>query len=325
MTFKKLPLTIITDPTYLYGLVVVVGVIASFLFPKTLSQLSHLTTLFLAIIFFLSALKVSPRELLEIVKDPKTIIAFNLIKFIIIPLIIYAVASVTVPFIMLPLLLLAMMPPGMSSPVLAEIVGGRQSLALVVAVTSSLLAPALVPFFLKLIAGISVNVDLFPIMLSITEVVIVPFALAWIVRWIKPSIATKINPISSYVSVILLGLLMTGILSVQVKDVYTINWANVAIMLLSASLAVLFFYAVGLIAFFKKQIVDRITLTVGLANINFTLALFLIHQYFNTPENVLTVVCFSIPWFTCIIFFKIYLRHAHHQKELEVINSKSNA
>ncbi len=308
---KKILLEIITDPTYLYGIVVVIGVVASFLFPQTLSQLSRLTTLFLATIFFLSALKVSPKELLEIAKDPKTIIIFNLIKFIIIPLMIYAIASVTVPFIILPLLLLAIMPPGMSSPVLAEIIGGRQSLALVVAVTSSLLAPALVPFFLKIITGVSVNIEFFPMMLSIAKVVVIPFTLAWILRWFKPSMVARANPISSYFSVLLLGLLMTGILSHQVKNVSTINWTNVTIMLLSASLAVLFFYATGLIAFFKKPIVDRVTLTVGLANINFTLALFLIHQYFNTHENVLTVVCFSIPWFACIILFKVYLRHVH--------------
>ncbi len=274
-----------------------------------LAFLSDYTTVTLAGIIFFSALKIPLKEVTAVGRHPRTIILFNIAKLVLLPIAIYIPALVLCPPLALPLLVLATVPSAMSSPLFADIIGGRPSLAVVATLTSSLLAPITIPLVIKTLAGVSVHVPFWPMALSIAEVIVVPLSFAWVVRHSVPRMVERSEPYLGHASILMLGLLTTGVLAKQSQvalshfSLLTLGW-----YLLVTSGMMLVFYVAGFGFSAHTTFKDRITLTVGISNMNFTLALYLVTTYFPSPENVILITVSIIPWFVMIIIFKLLLQ-----------------
>lgn len=291
-------INIITKSHYVViGLAFLIGIVYS----DNIVWLSEYSVFILATIFFLSSLKIDLKEIREHLVDKKMIFLSNFFMLFLLPVVVYFVFNLFWPSLSIAFLLLASMPVGMTSPLLAEISGGRQSLALVITVTTSLLAPITVPLVIDLLVGTSVHVDIFKMFFLLVKVIYIPFILAQLFKRFWQQEINKISNTFKPISVILLGLLIMVIVAKQ-ADAIVGGFNLGGIILLFIFFLALHF--VGYFIAFWRDKRDRITITVCLTYMNFTLAIELANDFFNEPNIVIPVILSVIPWAIMFIPFK---------------------
>lgn len=287
-----------------YIFVILAALLAGMLFPSEAAVFAPFATLFLQIIFFLSSLKMDAVGVLREARDLRLIAAFNFLKLIALPAAAFIVAGWLAPPLAVPLLLLAAMPSGMTSPLLAEVAGGKQGLAMVLTFTSALLAPFTIPIVIGAFARTAVTVDAFTMFLGLLKVIVVPFAAAQIVRrfWhdrLKITFFT-FKPIS----IALLGLLIAGAVAKQSGVISANHWLR------TLSLLAILFVLGGAMLFasyflaWRRPCEDKLTVSVSLSFMNFVLAVYLAGSYFKDPAVLLTTVMVIFPWALLLWPFK---------------------
>ncbi len=287
-----------------YIFVILAALLAGLFFPSEAAAFAPYATLFLQIIFFLSSLKMDAAEVLREARDTRLVAVFILLKLAILPAAVFIIAGRIAPSLAVPLLLLAAMPSGMTSPLLAEVAGGKQSLAMVLTFATSLLAPFTVPAVIGAFARTAVTVDAFTMLLGLLKVIVVPFAAAQIVRrfWhdrLKITFFT-FKPIS----IALLGLLIAGAVAKQAGVISANHWLRTLTLL-----AVLFVLGGAMLfaSYFlawRRPCEDRLTVSVCLSFMNFVLAVYLAGSYFKDPAVLLTSVMVIFPWALLLWPFK---------------------
>ncbi len=286
-----------------YVIVLILALFLGLTFPDLGLYIVPASTLFLQIIFFLSSLKLDVRALATEAKRTKIIVLVNFYMLILFPAAVFLLAKFLAPQYALPLLLLAAMPAGMTSPLLSEIVGGSVGFALVLTMITSLFAPITIPLMIKLLAGASVAVPIMAMFKSLFFVIVVPFALAQAVRFffhekIKATFFT-FKPIS----ILLLGLLIFGIVAKRAGELRT----HLGLFLGALAVLSIFFLLLHLIGYWGVPGLaraERLSATICLTYMNFTLAIFLAGKFFPQPEVLIPVILSVFPWSIGIIPFK---------------------
>lgn len=266
-------------------------------------------TIFLGAIFFFSALKIDIHEVISYLSDFKMVIISNVFMLILLPAFVYVVMQFVYSPLAVAFLILAAMPSGMTSPFLSEIVGGTESLALVLTISTSFFAPFTVPLMIQLFAGTEVSVGFITMFLSLAKVIFIPFILANIVKYFWSNGVQKINTKTKPISMICLGLLIIGIVSKQAKVILSsIQGGDSLIYLVALFLLFVVFHLLGYFTVFWKDKKERITITVCLTYLNFTLAVYLVDQFFHAPNILIPVILSVLPWSILIIPFKYFAR-----------------
>lgn len=264
-------------------------------------------TFILQAIFFLSSLKIDVRAVVRDLSDWRVVLAANAVMLVVLPFAVRLLLEPLFPSVSFSLFLLAAMPIGMTTPLLVEVMGGKQTLALVLTVVSSLLAPVTIPIMTRLAYGASVSVDAFSMFRSLALVIFVPFLLAELVKRSAPRIIVRVNPRTKPVSIALLGLLIAGAVANQseaIREAVRTGWAET--LLLVAGLYAFFvaLHVVGYWSIWWKPREVRRTVAVCLVYMNFTLAIFLANRFFPRPEVVLPLVLSILPWATLLPAWK---------------------
>lgn len=291
-----------------YIFVLLTALFVGIVFSKYAVKVAPYNTIFLGIIFFFSALKIDLKEVIKYFSDKKMIVVVNLFMLFFLPVTVYYLTRAVYPDLAIAFLILAAMPCGMTTPLLSEICGGRQGLALVLVVTTSLLAPLTIPLVIKLVAGTTVTVSFYAMFLSLAKVIFIPFVLANIIKyfWHRKIKATHFT--FKPISIILLALLIMG--TVAQKASIIMNGLQgkflIYVILLFAFFIVLHFF--GYFTIFWRDKKDRVTITICLTYMNFTLAIYLAGNFFNEPNVVVPVVLSILPWSLMIVPFKYLMK-----------------
>ncbi|MBU1348687.1 bile acid:sodium symporter [Patescibacteria group bacterium] len=292
-----------------YLFVLVVALLVGILVPQA-QVLIAWNTLLLQAIFFLSSLKMDGNEILARLKDWRTLAISGVFMLVLMPLVVRG-ATLLLPENLavfgFAFFLLAAMPSGMTSPLLSELVGGNQPLALVITAGTSLLAPFTVPLMVSLAYGSTVVVDIFGMMRTLVLVIFMPFILAMIVKRFMPKQVEQVAPRTKPISTILLGLLIAGAVAPHADRIIASARENILGFLLIILALFLFFgvlHALGYYAAWWKKRHDRSTVSVCLTYMNFTLAIFLAGTYFPDADVVLVLVLSIIPWATLLPVWK---------------------
>ncbi len=296
-----------------YVFILCVALAAGLALSKYTVYLAPYSTVFLCAIFFLSSLKINLKEIGKDVKDVKMLVVVNVWMLVVLPIVTYMAAQAVAPQFAVAFMLLAAMPAGMTSPLLAEVIGGRESLALVFTVTTSLLAPITVPLMVKLMAGTSVSVSFLTMFITLAEVIFIPFALAQLVRWFWPKTVTSFIPKTKPISIILLGLLIMGIVAKQADTI--LGGLNGPYLVAIIWLFVLFalFHVLGYFTVFWRSVSDRMTITLCVTYLNFTLAIYLAGLFFKDPNVIVPIVLSVLPWSLYMIPFKYFAGRANRR------------
>lgn len=291
-----------------YFFIIVLALAAGLLVPDKAIWLAPYGTLMLQTIFFLTSLKLDYHKIFELRKAWKMIAAANVFMLLIFPAVIFLITTPLYPSMAVPLLLLAAMPVGMTAPVLVEVVKGRTEIALILTITTSLLAPLTVPLVVNVFASTAVNVSAFELFWSLVSVIVIPFILAQIVRAIAHQKIKATYRAFKPVSLVLLGLLIAGLVARQ-ADVITANLgANLVYQLLTLFIFVAIIFTIGYYVAFWRKCNDRVTVSVSLAIMNFTLAIYLAAEFFADPNVLMAAVLVIFPWSLLLIPYKTIIR-----------------
>ncbi len=268
------------------------------LFVPQAKALVWCNTYILQIIFFLSCIKIDPKQVGGHMRDWKYLFWANFLMLVGFPLLVWLVSGSWAGDLGFALYLLAAMPVGMTAPLLAEVVGGKQTLALVLTVTTSLLAPFSIPLLTRWLYGASVSVDALGMFKQLALVIFLPFMLAMAFRKLLPKAVVMVKPATKPISIMLLGLLIAGAVAKQSEAILAQarDWPLLlgVVVLLFAFFAAL--HAAGYYAFWWKKHDVKATSSVSLTYMNFTLAIFLASQFFPRPSVLLPLVLSIIPW-----------------------------
>jgi predicted Na+-dependent transporter len=282
-----------------YIIIAVIAILAGIFLPSAKYLISW-NTLILQVIFFLSCLKIDLKTVLSHFKDWKMLTLANLLMLIIFPLVVWLISSIHPTDFGFALFLLAAMPVGMTAPLLAEVGGGIQSIAMVLTATTSLLAPFTVPLLTKIFYGTNVSVNATSMFTQLALVIFIPFAIAMIIRSIIPKTIGKIKDYTKPISLILLGLLIAGAVAKQSAAITQMAGSFWVFLGTVAALYVFFLivHTIGYFSFYWEKREIKQTTSVSLAYMNFTLAIFLASQFFPKPQIILPLVLSIIPWAT---------------------------
>lgn len=291
-----------------YVLILFIALFVGLVFADAIAPISAYGPFLLAAIFFVSALKIDFKEVRRCFRDPWMIIVTNVIMLLVFPTLIYGLSLAVLPQYAIAFLILAAMPCGMTCPLLAEVTGGKQDLALVLTVTTSLLAPLTIPLILGFFAGSEVAVSFSSMFMTLFEVVILPIALANIVKALWDKKISAASYAFKPVSITLLGLLIMGIVAKQAHTILEALRGSFLISLVALFFLFAFFHLIGYVATPWRPRPDRLTVSVCLTYMNFTLAIFLVGEFFTDSNIVVPVILSTLPWSLMIVPYKAVVK-----------------
>jgi BASS family bile acid:Na+ symporter len=161
------------------------------------------------LIMFSMGTEMSLKDFEGVVKTPKAVVIGLISHFTIMPLVGFTLAKSFgfPPEIAAGVILMGSVPSGVTSNVLAFIAKANMPLSVTIAAISTLVAPVMTPFLMKILAGQYVEIDFVKMMLHVVQIIIVPIVLGLIVnkiirngvKWLQ-----KIMPIISMCGVLMM-------------------------------------------------------------------------------------------------------------------------
>lgn len=221
-------------------------------------------------------------------KLPGSLALGFLAHYTIMPLSGWAIARVLhlEPSLAVGLILVASCPSGTASNVISFLARANVALAVMVTLTSTLLAFIMTPLWCKTLAGTYVPVDALKLCLSTLQIAVGPVLLGVFFNWRFPRAVTRVTPFSPVVSVIAILFITGGIVALNASAVV----ANAGKLLVAAALLHLmgfgFGYAIARLLRYPEDVARTISIEVGMQNGG--LAAVLARE--NFPAHPLTAV-----------------------------------
>jgi predicted Na+-dependent transporter len=275
-------------------------------FPQTLSTFAPYVTVMLGGIFFLAALTISVKDIRAYASDFTLVGVVVFLMLVAFPIGVFYAVEALYPPLALPLFLLAAMPTGMTAPLLTELAGGKRSLALVLTVTTSVLAPFSIPLLAELLLGSSVSVDVWGMFRNLLIIIGVPFLLAHLLRGVAPRVAQYVGKRNRLPSIFLLGFLVASIVAGQAHILLGgLDALYVAGVLGALIVVFVLLHILGYILVFWRSKEERIAISVCITYMNFTLALYVANTFFPQENAVVPIMLAIVPWTLMINAFRI--------------------
>ncbi len=290
-----------------YIFIAVISLLAGLLFADALTPYAYLGTLFLQIIFFLSALKIDFTALSRAASSWKSLVLINFFMLILLPVITYVIALALVPDLAVALMLLAAMPAGLTTPLLTEVVKGNMELSLILTITTSLLAPITIPLVLAALIGAQVELSLLEMFLKLVNILVIPFIIALITkRFFHVQVSRSMYTFKP-ISLLLLG----GLIAVLVAPQATYILAGLQSSAWVLVVMIVFYVLLHAAGYYLTPWLshpDRVTVAVSVTYMNFVLALFVGSEFIKDPVVMMALVVQIVPWALMLVPFK-YMIH----------------
>jgi BASS family bile acid:Na+ symporter len=267
-------------------LIVLFALVLGALFPAAFKPLAPFSTPLLMVIFFTSSLRLGLHELLDYGRDWKMLVSSNAVKLFVIPLLMWLPLHAFAPDWALAFLIVGVVPTGLTIALIADLFGGKTTLAMLVSATTSLLAPLTIPFVFWLLLRQEIAIPVVSLFESLFLTIVVPFGLAMLVKSKAKKTVEKYDLWWREISLILFGVLVAGITADSVgSSTFNLGWNElgiVTIMLIFMGGAAALAY--GITAWRTPS--ERVTIALCMVYMNNTLALYLGERFFHDQQVV---------------------------------------
>jgi bile acid:Na+ symporter, BASS family len=178
-------------------------------------KLTGLIVPLIQLIMFTMGTEMSLKDFEGVIKTPKAVFIGLVCHFTIMPIVGFSLAKGFgfPPEIAAGIILIGSVPSGVSSNVLAFIAKANLPLSITIATVSTLMAPIMTPFLMKMLAGQFVEVDFMKMMLHVIEIIIIPVVLGLVINKLIRNGAKWLQSFMPIVSMI--GILMMLIVIVS--------------------------------------------------------------------------------------------------------------
>jgi BASS family bile acid:Na+ symporter len=303
-------------------MVVLIGIIAGILLPRYFRPIAPYGTYLLMLIFFTSSLRLNLKELLGYAKDWKMLAMATGFMLVFLPLAMWFPPAVFSPDWALAFLIMGAMPTGMTIALIADLFGGKTSLALVVTAVTSLLAPITIPLVFWLAIGRVVPVPVFSLFANLFITIVIPFILAALLQRKAPKIVKKYDSIWRNVAVWTFGILIAAIVSDTTSQGPIVLSARDIGLIIVMLIYIGGLTALAFVMAWWRSNAEKATLALCMVYLNNTLALYIANRYFPSSRLmtqlviILLVINVLLPPFRWIAAYAVHLDKLKTKKRL---------
>jgi BASS family bile acid:Na+ symporter len=166
---------------YSYTIMIFAAVSIALFFPWYLNEwggfkLTTLITPLIQLIMFGMGTSMSVKDFVGVAKMPKGVLVGVVSQFSIMPFLGFTLASISnfEPEIAAGMILIGCSPSGMASNVMSYLAKANLALSITITAVTTLLAPFVTPFLMKMLAGALIEINILDMMWDIVKMVIIP-------------------------------------------------------------------------------------------------------------------------------------------------------
>ena len=222
----------------------------------------------LGIVMFGMGLTLKPSDFKLVFTRPKDVIIGCLAQFIIMPLIAWGLCKIfSLPTeLAIGVILLGCCPGGTASNVITYLAKGDVALSVGMTTVSTILAPLLTPFLTYLLAGKSVDVDVFGMFVSILQVVILPIIAGLIIDYYFGNFTKKIMGFLPMVSTLTIAAIIACVISHNAQKIMECTLIVWGMVIIHNLLGLALGYTIGSLLRLPNPKRSAISIEVGMQN-----------------------------------------------------------
>lgn len=228
----------------------------------------------------------------------KTVVGFYIIRFILLPLLLFWIIQPLSPFYATALFLLCVLPCGVTSPAFSNVFNGNITLALALLILSSSLTPLVLPYLSSLLMTETLKVDQFRLFATLFITVIFPYLAHLPVRR-HQGVSRWMRNHDSFISIFGIATIFALAIA-EYRPVLLSDTAQILPYFIINLLAFLFLYVFGYGIFFKAHNANKVALLFSSGANNVALGVVISFLYFPTETGVFFVVS-EIVWVLVLI------------------------
>lgn len=249
----------------------------------------------LGIIMFGMGLTLKLSDFQVVFTRPKAVLIGCAAQFTVMPLLAWLLCGIfNLPAeIAIGVILVGCCPGGTASNVITYLAGGDIALSVGMTGVSTLLAPIMTPILTYLLAGHNVDVDVFSMLLSVTQVVIIPIAIGFIINRYMRSTAEKVVSFLPAFSCLAIATIIGLIMALNAEKVLVSGLLVIGIVILHNLLGLCLGYLIGKLLRIERP--KRIAIAIEIGMQNSGLATSLANTHFATyPLATIPGAIFSV-------------------------------
>lgn len=267
----------------------------------------------LGVVMFGMGLTLRPSDFKPVVQHPTDILIGELAQFIIMPLLAWLLCRLlSLPEqIALGVVLVGCCPGGTASNVICYLAKGDIALSVAMTSVSTLLAPVVTPALVLLLAGESVDVDVWGMFMSIIQVVIVPIILGFTVNHYCQKATARVTPLLPMFSTLTVAAIIGIIVAHNAASILSCSLVVAMAVVLHNVLGLALGYGVAVVTGLSREKRSAISIEVGMQNSGLATSLAATH-FAMYPMAAVPGAMFSV-WhnFSGSIAAQIFRKAAH--------------
>lgn len=222
----------------------------------------------LGVVMFGMGLTLKPSDFKPVLLHPRDILIGELAQFIIMPLMAWTLCkTLSLPTeLAIGVILVGCCPGGTASNVICYLAKGDIALSVAMTGVSTLLAPLLTPALVLLLAGQSVDVDVWGMFVSIIQVVILPIALGFAANHYLRQATECIVPLLPMFSTVSIAFIIGIIVAHNATSIRSCSMIVAVVVILHNLMGLALGYAAGTLLGIEKPKCTAISIEVGMQN-----------------------------------------------------------
>ncbi len=231
---------------------------------------------------------------------------FYILRFILLPILMFYLAAIFAPDYKYALLLLGTMPCGATLPAMMSILGGNPALGLTATTISGLLSPFVVSVIFAMFSTMGLKLDIYGMFQTLFIVIFCPVLLYFgLLRRFEP-LKLKMRENASMMAIVLIFGVIMIVVAYQRERFFQEPWFFTEAFIVG-TIAYFIYYAMGWFLFKNRDRSTRISYSLMGGNNNIALGISLAALYFPEKEMFILVV-WEILWIMGVTLFQLYVK-----------------
>lgn len=285
-----------------FWIFLIAGIVLGLNFPMYNELLMQLFEPLLMTMLLLVFLKSDLVHILREIKNYKLMLYLVCAYMIIIPVLFFFIIDIFSHKLAIGILLLTAMPSAVALPALADIVKGNTALSTSITILTSIIAPFTIPILFGFLNFDNLAINPWEIFKDLTIIIFIPMVLSQVIRKkFTPTIHKKKHLFTS-INILLLSL-MVYIVMGSIRDVVIIDSIDIIMQIVFLYIIFSLLHVIGYFMAYKQNNQNKITISIGAAYMNNSLAIVLAAKYFD-PYILVLMVLSDLPWTTMLAPFR---------------------
>ena len=276
-----------------FPILAILACAAALLWPEVFINFKVAIIPMLGLIMFSMGLTQTKDDFLRVLRSPKAIGLGLFLQYSVMPLLAFMIGQVLnlKPDLLVGLIIVGCCAGGTASNVMTFLAKGNVALSISLTLISTLVGVVLTPLLIQFYVGHIVEIAIFPMLLTICKIVLVPVVAGTLIRYFFSAWVKKIESLLPHVATLLIVTIIAVVVALNAGRFSQIGTSLVFAIMLHNALGLITGYLIALWCGFSQKDIKAIAIEVGMQNSGLGVALAI--KYFS-PLTALPGAIFSI-------------------------------